>query len=1445
MLHADLIAAQLSIKNLRLWDPNGDNLVNIESAKVSLPMPWQQNRNLHIIIDEGHVQIQRFEEGTFNLESLIPKPKDEKPSDVLWSVSAKKVHLSFRDRYTKIEQYIDSEWDLVEVKGIGATANIFAVGEVYGIGSINLELDNNADGIEYLELKTINSDVERVRRYLLSLPELEDANWLTEWTATKTNYNGTVWLSRQADEWTFSGRGTVNAEGLEFANQRLNTAIFSGYFTNNSARGDFSLTKGSIRAEATGELWFGEEIALQLTGELTGVDSKSFTRMTGWDLPSDLSFSGANFKGGISYFNKPIVYGRLSADHLVWSDWRASDIQAKIISNGDSLRLTNVIGKALGANVRADLFLSLLDDQSIRGRFSAGQLQVNELQRLEQFIPEGTVNIQGILAGTLKNIQASMYATVDGKYQVTLGDESQKENFKAQAALELKGERLLLNALEASSKSGSLRSTGEYNFADGQMQFRIAGDGVRLSVTPGGMFDGIIFADARLTGTVEVPILNGQFEAYNVKYEEYDLPYVAGTTIITQQDIQISSLKIQHGVSQLSGDLKIGLAENQALEGRGNLANIDLSHWTQDRVLGLAQGDWHLSGTREYPQVVANISTGLVVADQIQANSIELISEWNKNQITLQKLVANINEGNLTAAGVIPFVGEGEIRAELNNVSASIFTPYLQGNAEIDGNLNGQAIVKFNKGALVTANAKVSIESLGIDQRPIGNGFVDVDFFDNQLLAQASVGNIQSNFILDSLKYDFNDRLLSMNLSVLGMPIHQIRSFIYEKLQQQLSTDALIEVASFDGILSSNSSLSLRLKDFTSPDTGESLTRWKTEHIDLNAQLSQLKYQGKPIGDISADITGTDESWLIAKAEWLNGPAQLRLSTLQPQVINLNSEISLDGELMIRDIPWFTRFLPQIEDLNGTIEVPFTVSGKTKTPTITFTMSGRNVAYQDWGVDALELGPFTWNAKMLNASQGTLQVRGAEAKLTQFELLMQNYRPTLDSPFNLKVVVPERDLDALHSFFGGLDVDKTEGKLYGGQVELSGTLNNINSKGSIQLYAESLKFEGVDSSINAVDAQLDFTGALATLTVQGTGSNGGRFEANVGVDFIERSLLSGSKFLAHNLAVGEIIGENNRLSGEISADVSFSGDMIQPLISGWVSGSKGLLDIRGEFMTGEEVGKLAVNPVFDLVLRLEDAVVKNALLTASTEGTGQLRGTIEKPDVQFIFTVDGGSINLPSGRVRLSEGGEAKLRYGIDWQGVTETHLDINLQAITFITANAGLGIQRYRINLNISGDLFADEDLKFEAESDPPDLTQSQILALLGQQQLFEEVAGVATGNFQSQVQNILKSLATPILLNPLTSAIEKTFGLDYVSFDIARSGIGSVAIAKALGSGFILEYRKTLDQYQDIGSKLDQLTLYYRPTRRNALWGGLNFAISLDQKGYFRATIGYSKRF
>ncbi|MDQ2986096.1 MAG: hypothetical protein M3R13_05175, partial [Armatimonadota bacterium] len=529
--------------------------------------------------------------------------------------------------------------------------------------------------------------------------------------------------------------------------------------------------------------------------------------------------------------------------------------------------------------------------------------------------------------------------------------------------------------------------------------------------------------------------------------------------------------------------------------------------------------------------------------------------------------------------------------------------------------------------------------------------------------------------------------------------------------------------------------------------------------------------------------------------------------------------------------------------------------GPIEKPEIDATVATEGLKFADLAID-LNAGPFLIRDGMISAGDptstdpndpgaGYLRIRDLEAKLVGIRLPFA-YPATIprDQPISALIIVPDRDLAEISDFLA-IDAANSEGTLKGGRLEFTGTLDTLRTNGGISLEAPRLKFLAMDTALVGIRATADLEGANLRFAASGTSAAGGTFESNALVSFDGLVIEDGSFLRAAGFTFSQGFGTDSRASGVVDVDLSLAGELVQPLVQGKVVASKTAMRMVGEFPAAEGEGTLPINPIFDVALELMDGQIANGLIEAQASGTGYLRGPLSVLDARMVFNVDSGELSLPSTRIRLERGGIATFDYSKNFEGVQEASLNVQLNATTRVTADGGFGPQRYEISLEISGDLLSDDDLNIRASSDPPDLSQAQIMGILGQSDIIQDVTAVAFGRFEDQLKTLLSSVAAPLFLGQVSRSIEDALGLEYFSVDFTGTGIGGITIAKSLGNGFTLEYRRVLEQYALAGESLEEIRLTYRLPTSNPILGRFTVGVAATREGLLKATLSYSRRF
>jgi hypothetical protein len=190
----------------------------------------------------------------------------------------------------------------------------------------------------------------------------------------------------------------------------------------------------------------------------------------------------------------------------------------------------------------------------------------------------------------------------------------------------------------------------------------------------------------------------------------------------------------------------------------------------------------------------------------------------------------------------------------------------------------------------------------------------------------------------------------------------------------------------------------------------------------------------------------------------------------------------------------------------------------------------------------------------------------------------------------------------------------------------------------------------------------------------------------------------------------------------------------------------------------------------------------------------------------------------------------------------------VDLVGSTGITAlRYGTTPEHYDITVDITGDMLTANALQMTAISDPPDLNSDDVLALLGQKDLFESLGANTNGTAatEARVTDAVAGFALPNLLDPVTNSVSKELGLDYVSLDYNELSLATVSAARALTPELSLQLRQQLGPAYPGTKPITDFRAIYSPRHVSAALRRFSIAVGYDQDNPWKVILQYGSRF
>jgi hypothetical protein len=170
---------------------------------------------------------------------------------------------------------------------------------------------------------------------------------------------------------------------------------------------------------------------------------------------------------------------------------------------------------------------------------------------------------------------------------------------------------------------------------------------------------------------------------------------------------------------------------------------------------------------------------------------------------------------------------------------------------------------------------------------------------------------------------------------------------------------------------------------------------------------------------------------------------------------------------------------------------------------------------------------------------------------------------------------------------------------------------------------------------------------------------------------------------------------------------------------------------------------------------------------------------------------------------------------------------------------------ERYDIHLDVTGDLLAPDQVNFTATSDPPDLSQDQILALLGRTDLLTALGSGSTySQGEKTIQSAFIGYALPSLFDPLTARLAADLRLDYISVEYNALDQTSLLAAKTLGNGFSIQARRQITESTPGYPLSYDYRLVYQLPIRSVFARRFSFFVGRDELTQWKIGFQYGQR-
>jgi hypothetical protein len=484
-----------------------------------------------------------------------------------------------------------------------------------------------------------------------------------------------------------------------------------------------------------------------------------------------------------------------------------------------------------------------------------------------------------------------------------------------------------------------------------------------------------------------------------------------------------------------------------------------------------------------------------------------------------------------------------------------------------------------------------------------------------------------------------------------------------------------------------------------------------------------------------------------------NGNAEAR------GLIDLQGETSLAVNLDSMDLRLLGVFLPQARRMGGILDLQLDATGSTFIPEIRTSFNLKNGTWGWLTFDSLSGNGGASNGMVFMKELKLMKGRHQALASGNLPLALKNGKLASEGPLNLKASLEEDDLDSLNVF--GNIVSQSSGKLRG-NASVTGTASDFRMEGILEVKNASLTLAHLKNAIRDFWARIVLKGEHLVVEEFRGKMGAGTFNLLGTADFV-KGRLAGANFDFAARAVQVISNELTAIittTRGLAIKVSDGGRL---LLKGDLSVSDATLKIPAAVPQAreQEESKQTLSTLtgivpadIDVALTLEKNVWLSLNVARMISSSLNSRGT-----VAFRKQADkaqmGGDIHFIGGLVTLFNR-PFHLTSGL-------AHFDGSDSIVPEVELNLEAKSSERIIFADVSG---RPPNLSVSLTSDPPS-SQAQI----------------ERGLIKGMADSALVGFMDTGLLQPLTLAIQRSFGLSDVAFDYTMSGAQSLRVAKSLG--------------------------------------------------------------
>ncbi len=1465
--------------NLQLYDPHHKLLASVKNLAIRGPSLFHLSDGPYQIrARNGFVRLVRSKNGQFQFQKYLPK-KTSSRSAIATDFHANTIRVLYQDNSGTAPFQQDAVLSHIQFSSFQGSYLGAAQAKLANVGQLGVSFALPKNGSLQVIGRKARLSLYQVPAPLLTLLQKQNPTLLAQAHFKTLLLTGNCQVNRTpSGKISGDAQFVFDAQNPGYKIYKANTFEFRGTASLGAvdavqglatAKTNGSIVRSQVQANWTHGLYVSGRFQTQsasLQQLLADARQSAISHLQANSIRATGDFQYSRQNGFCLQSNGNIQTASYQGNSLSNIGVRAS-FQNHVVrfdAQGVSPRLGPVSGK--GYYQVKSSFLSLFIDADH-----------THLDKLEALLPDqtrketqlsGPADAEVNISGPIQDLHASYRAEATG----------QISSSRLTRPVEIQGLALIgsyqkgianVQRLWLKTNSGTAWGHGAYSLKSKTISAALDGRAFPLNLASVDL-NGYGSLSGSVSGAINNPKFLGKVEVYDAEYKGNGVTIAHGNVSASRSNIQISNFEALRRASLISGNLGLDLNTmgiNGALSGQ----KLWMADFFGNNFLGAFSASvTNLSGTLTDPHAHIVASGSNLFAKTIPLKQAAVMVDINHHQISLTSSSLSLNPGTCTLTGNYNWKsdeGSGVLTSTHLDFGKLLAEGLPSEDYHFAGQLNGSSHFDFSKAGIKKASGSGTIANAALNTAPVGDGPWNFDYSKKALTGNIQISHEMTFLSLENAKLsDFqsqNGPHLSGTLLASSISLANLKTAL-QPLVSQLPGSTQRKLFGVDGLLQSEVDFSGDLNDpnhfevqipaFTASNLERSSTQFGTVNLTGSLKNGEYQIQNGTYADGSA--SGSFDLDLIP-----------------------NKSVKADGELDGFNLSKLLTFFPQSPSLNGIASVSFVASGNPNNPKVRASALAQNISYgTKTTVFGLNLDDIRANNGLLTA-QGDLTYNGFVGKikgLLPYQFGSADPKSTVASA---NISLDNRPVQDLQPYFPEL-ASKLGAGSFGGHLEVQGTdVNNAISQVQLtgQLIAEgtnlgfqvpqslfssdSKKYLPLNTKLAKYRLSANIVNGQIAANLEAKSSEGGTIHASAkttlsGLDaalsqgsrlkpgFIWESPLSGKVQLS-NFAVRENNADLST-SGHVNGTIDLAGTLKKPVIGGELLVSNLSTTIPAITPSQTTSSAPTIDPSFDVKFGITGiGTIKTALASIGMTGVGTLKGTLSNPAINANLNVAKGQFRLPGGVVRLQPGGTVTGIYADNGLGLPTAQLLIDIYGETHVTAAPSPDqIQRYDVSLEIHGDLMDPNNVQISASSDPPDLSQTEILNLLGRTDILNALNGTSSSR-QGALQNALTGYALPTLLEPITSSLAKGLGLDYLSLEYDPFGQTSVLLGRQLGGGFSISLRR------QISAPIPGFPLYYdyrlnyHPAFLGQRFRSFNFLLGTDQQNLWKVGFQYSIRF